>query len=170
MQRGHSRLRDGSTVMRSSRRMSSRYSPAVSLSSSTFCSSKASNQIPPQPPWQASTTRLPTCSSLSSLKQAGHLIDWHSQQLGRTPAAILQPLFGWRLAPRANLASSTSVVAASLWSAPPSCALPQGAGPHFHDGLRPYLSPLAGTRRPRGRSRSPMGSGGTSASQRGHRY
>src|ERR1039457_5261013 len=73
-QRGHSRLRDGSKANRSLRWMCSSGSPAASSCSSTFCSSKASNQIPPQPPWQTSTTREPTCNWVSSLKQAGHFI------------------------------------------------------------------------------------------------
>ena len=93
-QRGHSRLRALSKIKRSSRSTFSKDSPAVSRSSSSFCSSKASNQIPPQPPWQTSTVRSPAWNPVSSLKQAGHFIDCRSHKILRTQAADLQPGFG----------------------------------------------------------------------------
>src|SRR5947207_5650934 len=71
---GQTRLRARSTRSCGSRSMLTSHSPADSCGSSTCCSSKASNQMPPQPARQTSTVSLPMVTELSGLKQAGHFI------------------------------------------------------------------------------------------------
>src|SRR5688572_571923 len=71
---GQFRRRCVSTSMLSSRPTCSSAPPSNSWGSSTFFSSKLSNQMPPQPPWQTSTVSCPTVTCVNVLSQAGQIM------------------------------------------------------------------------------------------------
>src|SRR5438874_13813596 len=49
--------------------------------------------MPPQPPWHTSTTRLPTCIGINSLKQAGHFISLGYHRFSGQSLAICDAAF-----------------------------------------------------------------------------
>src|SRR6266496_5972451 len=76
--------------------MLTRCSPAASCCSSTRWSSNASNQTPPQPPWQISTTTAPTCTSVNGRSHAGHfmaLLELRQLQVIKPEHVVFDGLF-----------------------------------------------------------------------------